>query len=55
MEKRKMPHSGYNRHLYYLITLGFQQRKGRVNKALLRESKSLCRSYGRIKALVGCL
>jgi hypothetical protein len=41
MEKRKKPHSWYNRHLYYVVNLGFKQRKVKDYKALVRERKSL--------------
>jgi hypothetical protein len=47
MEKRKKPHSWYNRHLYYLVNLGFQHRQAKDYKALVRESKLLCRASGR--------
>jgi hypothetical protein len=41
MDKRKKPHSWYNRHLYYVANLVFQERQGKDYKALLRERKSL--------------
>lgn len=53
MKKRKrpqtprMPHSGHNKHLCYLVNLGFQQRRATEYKKLIREPKFVCRKCGR--------
>jgi hypothetical protein len=39
MDKRKKPHSWYNRHVYYVANLVFQERQGKEYKALVRERK----------------
>jgi hypothetical protein len=50
MPRPKMPHSGHNQHICYLVNLGFQNRRSQEYKKLVREAKFLCKSCGRVAA-----
>ncbi len=43
----KMPHSGHNKHLCYLVNLGFQHLRAGEYKKLVRNSNFVCRKCGR--------
>jgi hypothetical protein len=47
MEKFKLPHSGHNRHLCYLVNLGVQYRDPKMYKKLVKEPLYLCKQCGR--------
>ena len=48
--KFELPHSGHNMHLCFLVNLGYQQRKAKDYKALVREPKYMCKQCGRVAA-----
>ncbi|MBW8002507.1 MAG: hypothetical protein FVQ80_10865 [Planctomycetes bacterium] len=50
MEKPRMPHSGHNQHLCYLVNLGFQQRRPAEYRSLIKEPKFICKKCGRAAA-----
>ncbi|MHC4130422.1 MAG: hypothetical protein ACYSSP_05560 [Planctomycetota bacterium] len=47
MAKYKLPHSGHNRHLCYLVNLGCQQRSQKMYEKLVCEPKYFCLQCGR--------
>lgn len=47
-KQMKMPHSGHNQHLCYLVNLGFHDRKAKIYDALCVEPKYKCRQCGRV-------
>lgn len=48
MAKFKLPHSGHNKHLCYLVNLGVQHIQPNVYKKLVLEPKFMCRQCGRV-------
>lgn len=48
MEKFKLPHSGHNMHLCYLVNLGAQQRKPKMYTDLVKDAKYMCKQCGRV-------
>lgn len=50
MAKAKMPHPGHDKHLCYLTNLGFNLSNSKDYKALVKNSKYLCRVCGRVAA-----
>ncbi|MHC4124766.1 MAG: hypothetical protein ACYSSI_14410 [Planctomycetota bacterium] len=48
MENFKLPHSGHNKHLCYLVNLGVQQREPKMFKKLVKEPEYFCKLCGRV-------
>jgi hypothetical protein len=44
----KLPHSGHNKHLCYLVNLGVQQRDLKMYKKLVTEPQYVCKQCGRV-------
>ncbi len=44
----KMPHSGHNRHMCFLVNLGYHDRKGKDFASLCDKPKYKCRQCGRV-------
>ncbi|MBN1846914.1 MAG: hypothetical protein JW810_14605 [Sedimentisphaerales bacterium] len=47
MVKARMPHAGHDKHLCYLVNIGFQHSNAKEYKALVREPKYMCAMCGR--------
>ena len=47
MEKFKLPHSGHNKHLCYLVNLGAPTRNLSMYKKLVAEPQYICKQCGR--------
>lgn len=50
MAAPKMPHSGHNKHLCYLINMGIQDRDPSGLKKIVREARYVCKKCGRAAA-----
>lgn len=48
--KFKLPHSGHNQHLCYLVNLGAPQREPIKYKKLINDAKFMCKQCGRVAA-----
>ncbi len=46
----KIPHSGHNQHLCYLVNLGIQDRELAKYKKLVEDAKYMCKKCGRVAA-----
>ena len=48
MGKFKLPHSGHNKHLCYLVNLCVQQHDPKMYRKLIKEPQYLCKLCGRV-------
>ena len=48
MAKARMPHAGHDKHLCYLINIGFQGSNPKDYKAMVRDGKFMCKMCGRV-------
>ncbi|MHC4843027.1 MAG: hypothetical protein ACYTFM_04275 [Planctomycetota bacterium] len=48
MENFKLPHSGHNKHLCFLVNLGTQQRNRKMYERLVNKPGYLCKQCGRV-------
>ena len=44
----EMPHTGHEKHMCYLVNIGFHTHKPEEFKELVRDPKFYCRSCGRV-------
>lgn len=50
MAEQKMPHPGHDKHLCYLVNLGFQVSNPEEYKPLVKDGKFYCEGCGRVAA-----
>ena len=55
MSNEKMPHTGHDKHLCYLVNLRFQESNPEEYKSLIKEPKFYCQNCGRAAASSGSL
>ena len=50
MAKAKLPHLGHDKHLCYLVNLGYQISNPKDFKSLVKEANYVCKLCGRVAA-----
>ena len=50
MTEHQMPHPGHDKHLCYLVNLGFQVSNPEEYKPLVKDGKFFCKGCGRVAA-----
>ena len=50
MAQHKMPHADHDKHLCYLVNLGYQQANTDEFKHLVRDAQFVCKKCGRVAA-----
>ncbi|MEN6386853.1 MAG: hypothetical protein ABFD79_16860 [Phycisphaerales bacterium] len=48
MNQPKMPHTGHDKHLCYLVNLNFQNSNAEDYKQLVKKAEYMCKNCGRV-------